>query len=70
MADDWVFLCKLKGRELNHSPLRGMDCPGIHLGPILYALFVSPIFDLAKMIMLADDNYVLHWNKHISELLK
>ena len=29
---------------------------GSILGPILYAIFVSPLFDLAKMTLFADDN--------------
>ena len=43
---------------------------GSILGPILYALFVSPLFDLTKMTLFADDNYVICRNKHLSELLK
>ena len=42
---------------------------GSILGPILYALFVSPLFDLAKMTLFADDNYIIHRNKQIPELL-
>ena len=30
---------------------------GSVLGPILYALFVSPLFDLAKITNFADDNF-------------
>ena len=43
---------------------------GSILGPILYALFVSPLFDLTKMTLFADDNYVICRNKHLSELLQ
>ena len=39
------------------------------LGPILYAIFVSPMFDLAKMTLFADDNYLICWNKTIQELI-
>ena len=42
---------------------------GSILGPILYALFVSPVFDLASMTMFADDNYVIKWHKHLNLLL-
>ena len=42
---------------------------GSILGPILYALFVSPLFDLEKMTLFADDNYVIVRNKHLPELL-
>ena len=43
---------------------------GSTLGPILNALFVSPLFDLAKMTLFADDNYVLHRNKQLPTLLQ
>ena len=42
---------------------------GSILGPILYAIFVSPLFDLAKMTLFADDNYLLLWNKTIQQLI-
>ena len=42
---------------------------GSILGPILYAIFVSPLFDLAKMTLFADDNYLLSWNKTIQQLI-
>ena len=41
---------------------------GSILGPVLYALFVSPLLDLEKIILFADDNYVLVWNKHVGLL--
>ena len=43
---------------------------GLVLGPILYALFVSPLFDLPQMTLFADDNYIGRWNKHQSALIK
>ena len=42
---------------------------GSILGPILYAIFVSPLFDLAKMTLFADDNYVIHWNRDLALLI-
>ena len=42
---------------------------GSILGPILYAIFVSPLFDLAKMTLFADDNYVIRWGKCLEELI-
>ena len=41
---------------------------GSILGPILYAMFVSPLFDLAKLTLYADDNYIIRWNT-VLELL-
>ena len=42
---------------------------GSILGPILYAIFVSPLFELAKMTLFADDNYVVRWNKCLAALI-
>ena len=42
---------------------------GSILGPILYAIFVSPLFDLAKLTLFADDNYVIRWNKKLTDLI-
>ena len=60
------------GLEIGNSDIH---CTGVGtvqgsiLGPILYALFVSPIFDLANLTLFADDSYVIHKSKHISHLL-
>ena len=42
---------------------------GSVLGPILYSLFVSPLLDLVKITLFADDNYILTWNKQRGPLL-
>ena len=42
---------------------------GSVLGPILYSLFVSPLLDLEKITLFADDNYILVRNKHRSQLI-
>ena len=36
---------------------------GSVLGPILYALFVSPLFDLTDLVNFADDNFCVEWCK-------
>ena len=36
---------------------------GSILGPILYAIFVSPLFDIEKLSNFADDNFLIEWNK-------
>jgi hypothetical protein len=43
---------------------------GSVLGPILYALFVSPLFDLTEMTLFADDNYIVRWNQHLTALIE
>ena len=42
---------------------------GSILGPILYAIFVSPLFDLAKMTKFADDNFIIKCNKFLPQLI-
>ena len=42
---------------------------GSILGPILYAIFVAPLFDLAKMTKFADDNFIIKFNRFLPQLL-
>ena len=53
--------------DIHHSNVGTVQ--GSILGPILYAIFVSPLFDLAKMTLFADDNYLISWNKTIQQLI-
>ena len=32
------------------------------LGPILYTIYVSPLFDLTSMSNFADDNFMIEWS--------
>jgi hypothetical protein len=43
---------------------------GSVLGPILYAIFVSPLFDLTEITNFADDNFVLQFNTQINALIR
>ena len=43
---------------------------GSILGPILYAIFVSPLFDLTHMTNFADDNFVVVWNRQICDVIR
>jgi hypothetical protein len=43
---------------------------GSILGPILYAIYVSPVFDLVLMSSFADDNFTLKWNIKKNDLIK
>ena len=40
------------------------------LGPFLYALFVSPLFDLSDLSNFADDNFVVRVNKNLVDLIQ
>ena len=42
---------------------------GSRLGPILYAIFVSPLFDLEKLTNYVDDNFIIRWGRVMSELI-
>jgi hypothetical protein len=42
---------------------------GSIIGPILYAIYVSPLFDISKLTNFADDNFVIGWNKQIGPLM-
>ena len=42
---------------------------GSVLGPVLYAIFVSPLFDLTNITNFADDNFVILWNRILSNLI-
>ena len=42
---------------------------GSILGPVLYAIFVSPLFDLTCLTLYADDNYVIRWNANLQLLI-
>ena len=35
------------------------------LGPVLYVIFVSPLFDLQSPINFADDSFCVIWNKNL-----
>ena len=43
---------------------------GSNLGPILYAIYVSPLFDLSGLTNFADDNLIIQWNRSISVLIR
>jgi hypothetical protein len=53
------------------SILQDLTCgiiQGSILGPILYAIYVSPLFDLAKLTNFADDNFIIQWNRSTRDL--
>ena len=43
---------------------------GSILGPILYAMYVSPLLDLCKMTLFADDNYIVRFNSNLDALIE
>ena len=80
IPDDIVSLISVWLKNRSFYVMVGDDSSDVHLldagivqgsilGPILYAIFVSPMFDLAKMTLFADDNYLVCWNKTVQELI-
>jgi hypothetical protein len=47
----------------------GGTIQGSILRPILYAIYLSPPYDLIKITTFADDNFVVHWNTDMDELI-
>ena len=43
---------------------------GSILVPILYAMFVSPLFDQTNLTLYADDNYIVRWNTVLQLLVE
>ena len=37
---------------------------------MLYAVYVSPLFDLLKLTNFADDNFVIRWNNCMTALIR
>ena len=41
---------------------------GLVMGPLLFALFISPIYNLVDLTTFADDNYLLRGNANLDDL--
>ena len=41
---------------------------GSILGPFLYTVYVSPLFDITDLSSFVDDNFVIKWNSNLTEL--
>ena len=57
------------GNSVLHDLLLG-TVQGSILGPVLYAMFVSPLFDIVPMLAFADDSYRVEINKNKTDLVK
>ena len=63
------FYLELDGQVSHVLESEDGTIQGSVLGPILYAIFVSPLFDLANLTNFADDNFILEFNAKVNELI-
>ena len=68
-SKNWLFYVNVGGDNSYVHECGVGTVQGSILGPILYALFVSPLLDLEIFFLFLDDNYVLNWNKNKNDLL-
>ena len=66
---DRSFLVEVNGEVSLVKLLLCGVVQGSILGPILYAIFVSPLFDISKLTNYADDNFVVRWHSQIQPLI-
>ena len=73
LIDTWLterlFYVSINGDNSCLMTSNSGTIQGSILGPILYAIFVAPLFDLQKLSNYADDNYIVRWNKCIESLI-
>ena len=56
------FYVEVNGLNSMFYDINSGTIQGSILGPILYAIYVSPLFDLTDLSNFADDNFALTWN--------
>ena len=68
LIDVWLkdryFYVEVAGLNFNFHEINSGTIQGLILGPILYAIYVSPLFDLTDLSNFADDNFILTFNKN------
>ena len=57
-----IFYVHIDGLNSNFYSSNTGTIQGSILGPILYAIYVSPLFDLTNLSNFADDNFALTWH--------
>ena len=60
--EDRSFYVSVDGKNSKLMDLVCGTVQGSILGPILYAMFVSPLFDLHDLTNFADDNFIIRWS--------
>jgi hypothetical protein len=67
--EDRSFYVAIGGNNSLYLDLVCGAVQGSILGPILYAMDVSPLFDLHNLTNFADDNFIIRWNNHMGSLV-
>jgi hypothetical protein len=63
------FYVTIDGKNLILIELVCGTVQGSILGPIFYAIYVSPLFDLHNLTSFADDNFIVRRNMHMLDLI-
>jgi hypothetical protein len=67
--EDRFFYVSKDGNNSLHLELVCGTVQGSILGPILYAMYVSPLFDLHDLTNFADDNFIIRWSSLMGSLV-
>ena len=67
--EDRSFYVAIDGNNSMHLELISGTVQGSILGPILYAMYVSPLFDIQDLTNFADDNFIIRWSGHRGSLV-
>ena len=68
LTDRSFYVC-INGKNSMLVELICGTVQGSILGPILYAIYVSALFDLHNLTNFADDNFVIRWSKFMPGLI-
>jgi hypothetical protein len=66
--DDRSFYVSVDEKNSRMLDLVCGTVQGSILGPILYAMYVSPLFNLHNLTNFADDNFIIRWSNSRTEL--
>ena len=64
-----MFYVSIDGEDSCLIASKSGTIQGSILGPILYAIFDCPLFDLQKISNYADNNFVVRWNQCVKSLI-
>ncbi len=63
------YYVSIDGKNYVLFDLQLSTVQGSILGPVLYAIFVSPLFMIEDLDLFADDSYITRSNKNVNELV-